>query len=440
MYNIRLHIDGELQTALLFSTMAAAIDAAPIHALKENRFVVLHAYDYHRPAQLFQMKIGSEDRVYVELIPAGREAYAAHTNWLQRFDNDAMSEGWSLMECPGSESAPFQIQRLDNPEDHTLPGNITPPLLDSDDDAWSIVMQGTKPHHVWARRFIEIYAPDEWQNMLKFKAVRQDAYNRPPHGWTCFHCGETFTTTGSARDHFGAEPTARPGCMLKVSVGAERGLLAELRKLELELGRLYRETPEDPSQKVELDSARAEIAALRGTLGDLLNAMVAYDDGGWGIEEENRPIVEAAFEIYHLGAQQSPPFAAPAELRDTLVRLERQIDDPHGGGSGNDARPPTDDECYTGTGPAADVVGQAGMSDTQEREAHAETNRAMTDALLMMEERDEALLRQALEALESVVEHFDPYMGDNECRPMENARYTITALRERLGKGMEQKA
>lgn len=47
--------------------------------------------------------------------------------------------------------------------------------------------------------------------------------------------------------------------------------------------------------------------------------------------------------------------------------------------------------------------------------------------------QDEALLRQALERLEAVVEHFDPYMGDNECRPMENARYTIAALRERLG-------
>lgn len=45
---------------------------------------------------------------------------------------------------------------------------------------------------------------------------------------------------------------------------------------------------------------------------------------------------------------------------------------------------------------------QAAEALRKEREAHAETNRAMTDALLMMEEReqrDEALLRQALEAL-----------------------------------------
>lgn len=37
--------------------------------------------------------------------------------------------------------------------------------------------------------------------------------------------------------------------------------------------------------------------------------------------------------------------------------------------------------------------------------------------------------------LEAIVERFDPYMGDNECRPMENARSTIAALRERLSKG-----
>lgn len=84
-----------------------------------------------------------------------------------------------------------------------------------------------------------------------------------------------------------------------------------------------------------------------------------------------------------------------------------------------------------------------GGSVEKDHETHENTNKTMTDAPLMMEEReqrDAALLRQALERLEAIVEHFDPYMGDNECRPMENARYTIAALRERLEKGMEQKA
>ena len=61
----------------------------------------------------------------------------------------------------------------------------------------------------------------------------------------------------------------------------------------------------------------------------------------------------------------------------------------------------------------------------KEREAHAETNSAMTEALLVMEEReqrDEALLRQALEALEL-------RCGTNA----EERKELIPALRERLG-------
>ena len=55
-------------------------------------------------------------------------------------------------------------------------------------------------------------------------------YTAPPGGWTCFHCGETFTTYGLARDHFGFEPSLDPGCRIKA--GPERGLLYELRRAE----------------------------------------------------------------------------------------------------------------------------------------------------------------------------------------------------------------
>ena len=54
----------------------------------------------------------------------------------------------------------------------------------------------------------------------------------PPNGWTCYHCGETFTTWGSAEDHFGKTPASKPGCLLKVQFGNERGLEMELRKVE----------------------------------------------------------------------------------------------------------------------------------------------------------------------------------------------------------------
>jgi hypothetical protein len=46
-------------------------------------------------------------------------------------------------------------------------------------------------------------------NGLTFEA---ETYSAPEHGWTCFHCGETFKTYGGARLHFGGYVTARPTC------------------------------------------------------------------------------------------------------------------------------------------------------------------------------------------------------------------------------------
>jgi hypothetical protein len=75
------------------------------------------------------------------------------------------------------------------------------------------------------------------------------------------------------------------------------------------------------------------------------------------------------------------------------------------------------------------LAAQAKEALRKEREAHENTNKAMTDALLMMEEReqrDEALLRQALEALLGQRGEPDWHTG----KQRENA---IAALRERLG-------
>lgn len=68
-----------------------------------------------------------------------------------------------------------------------------------------------------------------------------DTYQRPAHGWTCFHCGETFSTEGSARVHFGAAPDAEPGCLARVQYGAERGLLMKLRDAEEQIAKYVAE-------------------------------------------------------------------------------------------------------------------------------------------------------------------------------------------------------
>lgn len=62
-----------------------------------------------------------------------------------------------------------------------------------------------------------------------------DTYPMPEHGWTCFHCGETFTTYVTAREHFGTKPSSEAACIIRVSLGGERGLLRALRDAEDEL-------------------------------------------------------------------------------------------------------------------------------------------------------------------------------------------------------------
>lgn len=61
-------------------------------------------------------------------------------------------------------------------------------------------------------------------------------YEMPKNGWTCYHCGETFTTPGSARDHFGETEEAVAGCI--IHAGDEKGLLMALRKSEHVVRRL----------------------------------------------------------------------------------------------------------------------------------------------------------------------------------------------------------
>ena len=50
--------------------------------------------------------------------------------------------------------------------------------------------------------------------MSNVLSAETDTYPQPEHGWTCFHCGETFKHQTLARIHFGHYPTATPACQL----------------------------------------------------------------------------------------------------------------------------------------------------------------------------------------------------------------------------------
>lgn len=66
-----------------------------------------------------------------------------------------------------------------------------------------------------------------------------DTYPAPAHGWTCFHCGETFMHPNAARLHFGETPEVQPKCL--ISAHRLRAMEAELRRHREEDTDLHRQ-------------------------------------------------------------------------------------------------------------------------------------------------------------------------------------------------------
>lgn len=90
--------------------------------------------------------------------------------------------------------------------------------------------------------------------------MSDETYLPPPHGWTCFHCGDTFTTVGAARDHFGGDPLALAACQIKA--GEERGLVMALRKAEALLAR-YQSEDSDYERHMHATRADHQVALRR---------------------------------------------------------------------------------------------------------------------------------------------------------------------------------
>lgn len=111
-----------------------------------------------------------------------------------------------------------------------------------------------------------------------------ESYAIPEHGWTCFHCGETFTTVGAARDHFGFDPyECEPACRIKL--GGERGLVMALRKAE----RAYLQAQE----ALHAESAEG-LKALRVAEGRYRDQIVEAEQSGYdrGLSDGCRSCVQ----------------------------------------------------------------------------------------------------------------------------------------------------
>ena len=118
-------------------------------------------------------------------------------------------------------------------------------------------------------------------------------------GWQCFHCGEVFTTIGGARDHFGTTPEYAPGCMVRVQLGEERGLLMRVRELEAQL-------------QAHVDPIYIEIAEER--------ARQDVEWGGSAHDDHHSPDDWALFIRQHL-SQAVPPIWRRDRYRKKMVQV-----------------------------------------------------------------------------------------------------------------------
>jgi hypothetical protein len=160
----------------------------------------------------------------------------------------------------------------------------------------------------------------------------EETYPMPEHGWTCFHCGDKFTTVGAARIHFGADPSAVPGCLIKVQPGREKGLLMVLRKAEDEIERLR---SWDAQREQDASNYHATVGDLERYFGkgvrsayqafQVLDSMegraIAADEKLDWIEAHQawvtyRPGLEASRVIVHL---EKVEFGRGATLRDAVA-------------------------------------------------------------------------------------------------------------------------
>lgn len=140
--------------------------------------------------------------------------------------------------------------------------------------------------------------------------MAEDTHTAPEHGWTCFHCGETFMDEGQARIHFGEDQGATPGCLMRLQPG-EHGMLRKMRAMEKELHtvtfQLFEQDSETDRYLANIQAAHASAVTKAEETG---YAKGLRDAGAW----RARRIAEWAEDTF-----------GPATPLSTTIRALREL-------------------------------------------------------------------------------------------------------------------
>lgn len=121
------------------------------------------------------------------------------------------------------------------------------------------------------------------------EAVASDTYPHPAHGWTCFHCGETFHASGLAEAHFGHHVDGEPACRLNRK---ERGLAFQLREAEQQLER-YRMEDSNTDRAMHAMRADHAVALIREEEKGYAKALADIRAQGWQSPEDAQAAIAA---------------------------------------------------------------------------------------------------------------------------------------------------
>jgi len=148
-------------------------------------------------------------------------------------------------------------------------------------------------------------APYRWRRIAAYLAAMAEA---PPTSWTCFHCGETFTDSLAALEHFGPSGMSDAACQIDIKAFREmEEFTARCRAEDSDTDRaMYRmraentvalRREEEAGYAKGLADARKELAEAPPSEAEVESALAAYfpNRGKNGFSPAEKEHMRAAF-------------------------------------------------------------------------------------------------------------------------------------------------
>lgn len=92
------------------------------------------------------------------------------TTWTRADSRAANAEGWDIFECDGSANGPYQLCKIDDPQEFTACyGTVFSHIWEDDTDAWLYVREHPTALHSRALAYLKQVNPQEHDAIMKWR-------------------------------------------------------------------------------------------------------------------------------------------------------------------------------------------------------------------------------------------------------------------------------